>query len=380
MDDMEKAMAATLAEIQSREEPEGIAEQTPVGTVEAAETEQPSTAAPRPRDANGQFIKADKADAEAPEEVETPKQTKAPEAKAPAVKEPAQPTDTQAVETTTQSSIPVPQSLSATAKAAFAKAPPDVQAEWARREAEMHKGITEQGTKYAEKARLADEIQSAAAPYAAMLQAEGATPATAFKSLLNTAYTLRTGTPAQRHQIIANLAQQFGVDLNAVASGERPYVDPHLEHTQNEVLQLKQMLAAEQYRKQQEAEAQTQQTLTAFQTATEADGKPKHPYFDDVRADMAALLSAGIAKDLPDAYDRAVRANPATFARLQAEQQAKAEAERVAAAKQKALQATKSAGTRVTSSDPQPEVKKTPRTQNDIEAEMRQTLRQIRAA
>jgi len=43
---------------------------------------------------------------------------------------------------------------------------------------------------------------------------------------------------------------------------------------------------------------------------------PKNVHFETVKAHMAALLKGGIAKDLQDAYDQAVYANPQTRSSL----------------------------------------------------------------
>lgn len=50
--------------------------------------------------------------------------------------------------------------------------------------------------------------------------------------------------------------------------------------------------------------------LQAFESATDDNGAPKYPFYQDVRTEMGRMISAGIAKDLADAYDRATFANP----------------------------------------------------------------------
>jgi hypothetical protein len=39
---------------------------------------------------------------------------------------------------------------------------------------------------------------------------------------------------------------------------------------------------------------------------------PAHPYFDELANDITKLFEAGLAKDLPEAYEKAVYANPTT--------------------------------------------------------------------
>ena len=65
-------------------------------------------------------------------------------------------------------------------------------------------------------------------------------------------------------------------------------------------------------------QTETQQYVSQIQ-AFAADSAA-NPYFNDVKAHMAALLRAGTAKDLRDAYDQAVWANPSIRAQLLAKQ------------------------------------------------------------
>ncbi len=51
---------------------------------------------------------------------------------------------------------------------------------------------------------------------------------------------------------------------------------------------------------------------------------PEHKYFDELREPIAQMLATGFAKDLPDAYEKAVRLNPEVFAKVQADKAAKA--------------------------------------------------------
>lgn len=376
MDNLEQAMRESYKQVVAEREPEpvdeGIAEQGPVGVddVPVAEELPPAQSPTRARDANGRFIEKDAA----PEKVEPARETKAP---ATVAKDTAQPGEPQAKEPS-QTAIPVPQSLSASAKAAFAKAPPDVQQEWAKREAEATKGFTEQGSKYAEKARLADEVQTAAAPYAALLASERVTPAQALNSLLGTYYQLRTGTTAQRQSILTKMAQDFGVDLTALSSGEVPYEDPAIAQINQRFQSLEQQQAQLAQARRDAETAQTVQQLDAFKAEVDDKGAPKHPYFDEAVPEMVRLVQSGMAKDIASAYDQAVWGTPHLRAKQLAEQSARADADRVAAAKAKAVQAQRAAGTRITSSGPQPEGKVTPRTQNDLEAEMKRNLQTMK--
>ncbi len=55
---------------------------------------------------------------------------------------------------------------------------------------------------------------------------------------------------------------------------------------------------------------QVKTAIQTFQDEKDTIGNAKHPHFDKVRVAMGALMSSGQAKDLQDAYDRAVMVDP----------------------------------------------------------------------
>lgn len=83
---------------------------------------------------------------------------------------------------------------------------------------------------------------------------------------------------------------------------------------------------------------------------------PSHPYFNDVRPDMAALIQAGRAKDLQQAYDMAIWAHPDIRSSL-IENQAREKSSQQSATAQQARNASVSvsgspAGSKVPSDEP----------------------------
>lgn len=74
---------------------------------------------------------------------------------------------------------------------------------------------------------------------------------------------------------------------------------------------------------------QIQSDIQSFQTAMKPDGSVEHPYFNDVRAHMAALMQTpGGPTSLKDAYDQACWANPNVRVAILKEQETAKEAER----------------------------------------------------
>lgn len=68
------------------------------------------------------------------------------------------------------------------------------------------------------------------------------------------------------------------------------------------------------------AQTEQQQTQQLQSTIDQFAADPKHPYFNDVRALMGTLMSAGQAKSMEEAYEMATRANPTIWGALQSVQ------------------------------------------------------------
>lgn len=204
--------------------------------------------------------------------------------------------------------------------AEWAKASPVLQQALLRRSEEMHKGLEQ----YRGAAQFAQKIAQAFQPYEHTIQQLGVSHEVAVGKLLEADNTLRYGSPEQKAHALASLAYQYGIDIGQVQASPAP--DPQVYALQAELNQLKGFINDFQ-RTQQERE---QGTLNS-EIAKFAEGRE---HFEQVREDMAALLQAGRAKDLSDAYEQAVWANPQTraamLAKQQAEAAAKVEAERKA--------------------------------------------------
>lgn len=92
---------------------------------------------------------------------------------------------------------------------------------------------------------------------------------------------------------------------------------------QRQINQLNQALQQQQAFLQSQEDARFMNEITAFRDAKDAEGNVLHPYFEDVRADMANLGRAGVGT-LEEAYERAIWGNPSIREKL-LQAQAKAE-------------------------------------------------------
>lgn len=225
-----------------------------------------------------------------------------------------------------------PNSWTAAAKAKWEKLEPDVQQEILKREKEVETGFT----RLDEDRAAGKAFKDVVAPYVAMINAEGGTPVTAIKELLNTAYLLRTASPQAKGQLILQLARQFGADLSVSQSQQK--IDPQLQAIQQKLANLEQQHQSELTQREQQEQATVQGQIAAFAS------DPKHIHFETVKPHMAALLQNGLAKDMEDAYEQAVYARPDIRSTLLQSQTADTEAKRVADAKAKADAARKASG------------------------------------
>ena len=231
--------------------------------------------------------------------------------------------------------IDPPAAYSAAVKAKWGELPLEIRQELAKRERDVEIGFT----KLHEDRNYGKQIKDIVNPYMAMIQSEGSTPAAAINSLLNTAYVLRTASPQQKGQLLLQLAHQFGADMQQAIQqqGSTPQLDPRLHQMQQELQSLKGTIEQQEQLKRQ----QEQESINGQIAAFAAD--PKNVHFEAVKAHMASLLQNGLAKDLQDAYDQAVYANPTTRSTILQTQHVDAEQKRLAEAKAKA-EAAKRAG------------------------------------
>ena len=269
----------------------------------------------RARDEQGRFAKRE--EEIEPEVVEAEKVEK-PIVETKATNESAQNTTEQPTQQTAV--VRAPDAWSPAAKAQFDKLPQEVRDEIVRRETEIHKGFTRQD----EQRNLGKSFEQAVTPYLAMIRAEGSDPLKAVDSLLQTAYKLRSGTPDTKEQLLIGLMQQYQIDPNRVfqrlSGGQQvQQSDPQVANLQQQIQQLQQRQEQEQLAIQQREQAQIDQAITSFAS------DPKNLYFANVKADMAALLSNGSAKDMQEAYDMACWARPDIRGLLLKEQQQKAD-------------------------------------------------------
>ena len=211
----------------------------------------------------------------------------------------------------------------------WGKLDPTLQEYIHQREADYAKGVS----MYKQNWEQAAPIYEAMQPFMPVLQQHNMSPQQWIQGLGNAHLTLAQGTPEQKIQMFAKLANDYGVPLQALTGQQ---YDPQFSMMAQELSQLKNQWQQFQTVREQQEQAQIQNEIGSF-------SKDK-PYFEEVRETMASLLQSGVAHDLQSAYDKAIRLNDDIWQKQQAQaQQASTQAQaqqrqqQVAAAKAKAV-------------------------------------------
>jgi len=210
-----------------------------------------------------------------------------------------------------------PSTWRALAKSTWNELSPTHRAEIHKREQDSMRGVE----MLKEDANYGRQINSVVAPYMPTINARGSNPTEAIGTMLNAYYVLETAAPQQKAQQLWETAKQYGVVNEMVAlytnrQSVQPQgltqqdVDRTVDRTVNERLAAARQQATEQL---------VVNEVQQFETAMNADGTLKHPYFENVRQQMASIVEAeGV--DLETAYEREIWANPKIRPILMSEQ------------------------------------------------------------
>lgn len=282
---LSEAMDATLSETMAK-----ITSKDAV-PVETHDDAAPATETGRERDASGRFVQRQQAAEPVTAEGEQEQQQE---------------------EQPVVAAKPAPGSWPKELKDKFGTLPSEVQDYMHRRESEISRTINN----YSQKAKFADTVSSVLAPHEAILRADGADPISAISGLMNTYQVLRNAPPAEKAMAVAQMIQRFGVDLSLLGEdGAAGNSDPNVEQLYTRLGRLEQELATRRMADESAEKQHVESTIAEFATS--------HPHFESVRAHMGALLQAGLAKDMQDAYDQATMAVPEIRATLLQEQETK---------------------------------------------------------
>lgn len=223
-------------------------------------------------------------------------------------------------------SKPRPSSWKKDYEESWGKLDPTLQDYISQREADFAKGVSTYKSQWDQAQPILNSIEK----FVPILQQNGVDPAQWITNLGTAHQTLVYGTPDQKLQMFAQLANDYGIDLNSLTGGQN--VSPQFSMIAQELSQIKNQW--QQFQSQQEQQEQTQ-----LKSEIDSFSKDK-PYFDDVRETMAGLLQNNMASDLNTAYDKAIRLHDDIWQKIQSEQVKSSQTEqksKIAAVKAKAI-------------------------------------------
>ena len=176
--------------------------------------------------------------------------------------------------------------------------PRPIQEEIRRRESDYANGVST----YKREADYAKPLIEAIAPFQPLLQQHGIEPGQWIANLGNAHKALAMGSPQEKLGMFQKLLGEYGLKDAALAIrgadgqyqllGQMPQAQQQQQQPQD-VRKLVQEALTEQY---------TQQEIARF-----GNDKEKHPHYEQVRGTMAGLLQSGLAENLEDAYEAALR-------------------------------------------------------------------------
>jgi hypothetical protein len=221
---------------------------------------------------------------------------------------------------------PAPAGFTKAAQDAWAATPEPVRADVERRIGELMQGMEKYKGEVAafEPVRKFDEMAR-----------QGGT--TLERAL--TAYTgIEDAWRADPARGFTEVAKNFGVDplallndigMRLTGKGVQPQggQSPDLAAAMHRIAQLEQMVNDKVGKVEQTFEQQKKAARERDAQATVDAFAKEHPHFAEVEESIAHMLETGFAKNLQDAYDKAIRLNPDIAARIEADKAAKAASE-----------------------------------------------------
>ena len=208
-----------------------------------------------------------------------------------------------------ESTVRAPSSWKKEQQAKFSSLPPDIQAEIARREGDIHRGVEH----YKVAAERGNTYDKAFAPFRDTIQKIGTTPEAAITGLMQTDHNLRFGSPAQKVAVIQHIIQSYGINPEWFDQQNTAQANPEIGHLQNRLQQFEAQQAQQMQDMKEREAASLNNDIAAFAAKSE--------HFEAVRDRMADLLQGNASKSLQEAYETAIWADPAIRATLLAEQQ-----------------------------------------------------------
>jgi hypothetical protein len=177
-----------------------------------------------------------------------------------------------------------------------------------RRHKEMESSFTKKNMEFSDEIKFLKTFKDKLSPFEPYLKQNNIDPLQAFENLLATEMRLRNSSAEEKANLLRQLALDYGAQYNP-SDSEQP-IDYQQQAYLDKLYKLEEKLNSFERDKTQSEQTYYQKTIESFANSKDENGKPKHPYFEDVKSDMAMLLSAGRAETLEEAYNQSIFLNP----------------------------------------------------------------------
>lgn len=201
--------------------------------------------------------------------------------------------------------IRAPASMTPLLREKWNAVPRDFQKYWIDRERDIQTRLNDT----ADERKLAKQFNEVAAPYEAMFRQHGTNAIAHTKELLNFDYQLRTGSPAQKAQLLHSMIMHFQPDVQVLAqlAAGQPMQQSQAQQVPNVQDLVRQELEARE-------EKQVMDTVNREIAAFSAD--PQNEFLDELRPLMQKAMESGFVSGntmpelLRNAYDFAAKHHP----------------------------------------------------------------------
>jgi hypothetical protein len=202
---------------------------------------------------------------------------------------------------------PLPKSWKKEMEAEWTKLPASVRAHVLKREEDVYQGIKQ----YAANSQSYDAITT---PFKEIFsQHPDVQPVQLFQNLMHSHVKLLTLPPEEKAAFGRQLLEAYGISPDGSVP-QAQNLPPGYQQMQAELAETRRIIRSNQAAAHAAEVARYEAEIKAFASA--------NPLFPEVQDDILRLISTGAAVDVKSAYETAVWANPATRAKMLAEQQA----------------------------------------------------------
>lgn len=221
-----------------------------------------------------------------------------------------------------------PSGWKAEAKAKWESIPEDLRQEITRREEASYQGVQ----RLRKQMEPMETLYRSVAPHVEYFQHIQTTPQDYISNVIATEQMLNLGNPAQKMQVLLDLAEQYGVPLRQVVDSamggklDTVMQQAHQQHRTPPAVPPEVARELQQLR-----EAQQKMVDAAADAELRTFEATSPPFYEQVRDTMADLLEAGVVQTYQEAYDLAVWRNPALRQQSIAQQNGAAQQQGIAA-------------------------------------------------